>query len=820
METNPANKKKGWHRKEKTTSSVNGNSSSFKYQAPKESKIHDVDWMLKAKKKLAKLKKQKKIIAKENKQLESSSSSSMFGSIPLQERDENQSSHLNLGDHISSSSELLEPTGPSIEKNTTKNSFFGQRPSFKTSSHQRIDSAAPLNNLWNGDENNANDKIIRKPFEPAFEHLSTELNKSKSIDIEEKISLPICSKRSDVSSRPAFSANNNSAVDTSKADIENDEAWGFADEADKEKETFSPIMQRKNKKRINPDGFVPISSNFVKLKMNKRFRGRSGKPRKLPSYMRASSHSANSTDSLLAPSQEKNDSNSIGHSKSDGVDIISECLKIKSKEECQSPPKQKAPSKMTRQRDPGCAPIAKITTTATASSSKGTSLSDETEPPKCHQHQCQTRLLKVKKAGANKGREFYICSHGANEGRCDFFQWADNYLPTALSTFRSNKEKISIPHPSYAAYLAAKEQIKQILSAPQNEDDHDQSTSLDIKDATSDQLQTILRLYFGHKSFRSGQSWAIQNILAGESAFMILPTGTGKSLIYQFPALCLDGIVLVISPLISLMSDQFATLPPCLPGGLMSGKQSAVETATLLRQIFAHEIKILFLSPERLMTRSFQQLVRHPSFPPVAFACIDEAHCLSEWSHNFRPSYLRITTVLKKLLGAQIPATVALTATSSPNMAETIQELLEITPEQTYMESWQRPNLRLVVEHLDEDEAADRRYQHVIELCQQVYTKGAMIIYVHQKFQVERLTSLLQEHLTNSTVGSYHAGMELHDRQRIQNRFMKGTLRIIVATIAFGMGLNKSNVRTIIHFTMPSSLEHYVQVKSTFFQHK
>ncbi len=318
----------------------------------------------------------------------------------------------------------------------------------------------------------------------------------------------------------------------------------------------------------------------------------------------------------------------------------------------------------------------------------------------------------------------------------------------------------------------------------------------------------ILKEVFGHSSFRVGQEWAIHRILSGENTLLVLATGSGKSLVYQLPALLLPGITVVVSPLISLMEDQLCHLPPQLPGACMSGRHySFHRMARTIKELRDGRVKILFLSPERLCSPSFQRLTSLKGvFPEVSLLCVDEAHCVSQWSHNFRPAYMRIASALDGLHPKSI---LGLTATASPSVISNICSILRISPgDSVKIGSWIRPNLAMNVTHCSGVEAKR------VAVCNILADGGALehgpcIVYVWLQRTAEALAEQLCSHGHRAV--AYHGGMSSRDRQKAQKAFMKGRARIIVATVAFGLGVNMKNVRGVVHFDMPTSIEGYVQ---------
>uniref|UniRef100_A0A4W6CCD2 DNA 3'-5' helicase n=1 Tax=Lates calcarifer TaxID=8187 RepID=A0A4W6CCD2_LATCA len=320
----------------------------------------------------------------------------------------------------------------------------------------------------------------------------------------------------------------------------------------------------------------------------------------------------------------------------------------------------------------------------------------------------------------------------------------------------------------------------------------------------------------GYKSFRPGQEEAIMRILSGLSTLVVLSTGMGKSLCYQLPAYLYaqrsNCITLVISPLVSLMDDQLSGLPAklkaaCIHSNMTMKQREAVKSG---------QVCVLLLSPEALVGGGGSGSGCLPSaqeLPPVAFACIDEAHCVSEWSHNFRPCYLRLCKVLRERLGVR--CLLGLTATATLSTAVDIAQHLDITDQEgiAVRSAAVPPNLHLSV-------SMDReKDQALVSLLRgdRFGCLDSIIVYCTRREETTRVAALLRTCLQGIRkplkwqAESYHAGLSGSERRRVQNNFMCGELRIVVATVAFGMGLDKSDVRGIIHYNMPKSFESYVQ---------
>eukprot|EP01119_Soliformovum_irregulare_P019047 TRINITY_DN5960_c0_g2_i1.p1 TRINITY_DN5960_c0_g2~~TRINITY_DN5960_c0_g2_i1.p1 ORF type:complete len:1043 (-),score=334.12 TRINITY_DN5960_c0_g2_i1:40-2859(-) len=320
---------------------------------------------------------------------------------------------------------------------------------------------------------------------------------------------------------------------------------------------------------------------------------------------------------------------------------------------------------------------------------------------------------------------------------------------------------------------------------------------------SDEELKKCLKSNFGFSKFREGQLDTIQRVLSGKSTLLILPTGAGKSLCYQLPAVLMPepSLVIVISPLLSLMKDQLNNLPSCITGACLTSHQSPTEVKQTIEDLKKGSIKVLFVAPEKLVTPNFIKLVA--SLPPIAFACIDEAHCVSEWSHNFRTSYLMLRSVLKNQMN--VNCVLALTATATKRTENSISEIMGIPREGVIRISAIRSNLKLSVSK-DVD-----KYKGLVSLLKssRFSQSQSTIIYCSFQKKADEIANYLQINLFDAM--SYHAGKTQKQRKDVQDLFMKNKLKIVVATVAFGMGIDKSDVRAVIHFDLPRSLENYIQ---------
>lgn len=308
-----------------------------------------------------------------------------------------------------------------------------------------------------------------------------------------------------------------------------------------------------------------------------------------------------------------------------------------------------------------------------------------------------------------------------------------------------------------------------------------------------------LKIHFGHRSFRDGQLPVIESLLADRSALAVFPTGGGKSLCYQLPALLFDGLTLVISPLIALMKDQIDALTARnIHAARLDSSLTAEETAELYRRLDDRSLKLLYVAPERLANQNFR---RRLSSLKISLLAIDEAHCMSSWGHNFRPDYLKLRRFAQEL---EIPRVLCLTATATPQVSQDICEQFEITPEDHHQLTFYRPNLNLVVTPLSDQERRPYLLKQLTDAPRQ-----STIVYTTLQHSAESLASYLKKNGINAR--PYHAGLRPEARVEIQEAFMSGKLPVICATIAFGMGIDKPDIRAIYHYNLPKSPENYSQ---------
>ena len=310
----------------------------------------------------------------------------------------------------------------------------------------------------------------------------------------------------------------------------------------------------------------------------------------------------------------------------------------------------------------------------------------------------------------------------------------------------------------------------------------------------------ILKTYFGYDSFREGQTEIIDTILSGRDALAIMPTGAGKSLCYQVPALLLPGITLVVSPLISLMQDQVKSLNEAgIHAAYINSSLTEGQINKALSFAAQGVYKIIYVAPERLETASFLSFALHT---PISMVTVDEAHCISQWGQDFRPSYLKIIDFVEQLPGNPIIS--AFTATATEVVKNDIARILKLKNPNIVVTGFDRENLYYQVEHLT-GEQKDIFIQNYIE----THPNESGIIYCATRKNVDTLYEKLLKQ--GVSVTRYHAGMSNDIRKKSQDDFIYDRAQVVIATNAFGMGIDKSNVRFVIHYNMPQSMENYYQ---------
>ena len=308
-----------------------------------------------------------------------------------------------------------------------------------------------------------------------------------------------------------------------------------------------------------------------------------------------------------------------------------------------------------------------------------------------------------------------------------------------------------------------------------------------------------LQQHFGFTEFREGQAEVIESVLAGRDTVVVMPTGGGKSLCYQLPALMLDGVTLVVSPLIALMKDQVDQLAARnIASTFINSSISYAETNKRLSKLRLGEYKLVYVAPERFRSQTFMDSIAETE---VRLFAVDEAHCISHWGHDFRPDYLRLKEAAHRLGRPQI---IALTATATPQVRADISEQLGITDPHVSVAGFDRPNLALRVLHTATEKEKLDVLKHLIQ-----DSTGSGIIYAATRKSVEQISAKLK--LAGLSVELYHGGMEEGERSRAQDVFMSGKAQAIVATNAFGMGIDKPDIRFVAHFHLPGSIEAYYQ---------
>lgn len=453
--------------------------------------------------------------------------------------------------------------------------------------------------------------------------------------------------------------------------------------------------------------------------------------------------------------------------------------------------------------------------------------------PSCSGHKLPCKRVTAKR-GANKGREFYACAHVRRFEQCDFFAWADEQCPVLAAD-------------DFGRYVADGEFI--------------------VPDAVTKKtdVDEVASELFGIEELHDGQRSAVQLLQDGKSVLSVLPTGGGKSLVYQLYAAMSKGVVLVVTPLVSLMRDQELRMPACLPCASLRAAQPFAVVEDIERRLREGALKVLLVSPERLFAPRFRALMKAAGNAFFAAVVVDEAHCISEWSHNFRTSYLRLS---RAIFGdgdfaafATPPPVLALTATATTATTKGICDALRIDSSAVVRSCTRRDNLTLGVSVVRANTADAKPHQLVRVLTTHPYagvlraglddeetsgpekkskTKlkdegwgasaraikrksrprrgrksdaGSVLIYVSKQRECANVCNFLKSSNLSfgRVVSMYHAGMPSHERDKVQKEFQEGRISVLVATVAFGMGLNVANVRAVIHYDMPFSLESYAQ---------
>lgn len=364
-------------------------------------------------------------------------------------------------------------------------------------------------------------------------------------------------------------------------------------------------------------------------------------------------------------------------------------------------------------------------------------------------------------------------------------------------TDNSNFDNGYIDDLSWAGLLETAETFQEQKEEPSH-DNVNFYESLNVKDDRYHTPEEALKVLFGYDSFRPGQKSVIDSILSGKDAFAVMPTGAGKSVCYQIPAMLLPGITLVISPLISLMQDQVKALNEAgVSAAFINSSLSENAFNETVRKARQGQYKIIYVAPERLVTDGFLELARNVQ---ISMITVDEAHCISQWGQDFRPSYMKIVEFVRML--AKRPIISAFTATATETVREDIVCTLGLKDPYTLVTGFDRDNLFFQVER------PKNKDQYILDYIAG-HTDDSGIIYCATRKNVENLYELLKSR--GVSVAKYHAGMGAADRKKMQDDFVFDYTSIVVATNAFGMGIDKSNVRFVIHYNMPQSMENYYQ---------
>jgi ATP-dependent DNA helicase RecQ len=314
------------------------------------------------------------------------------------------------------------------------------------------------------------------------------------------------------------------------------------------------------------------------------------------------------------------------------------------------------------------------------------------------------------------------------------------------------------------------------------------------------ELTQSLKTYFGYDAFRGKQEAVIRNLLSGNNTFVIMPTGAGKSLCYQLPAVLMEGTALVISPLIALMKNQVDQLQAFgIEAGFLNSSMSRADYEAVKQKVLSQQLKLLYVAPESLVKEEFIDFLQQAN---LSFLAVDEAHCISEWGHDFRPEYRRIHEILNHV--GRVPV-IALTATATPKVRLDIVQNLHIDDATLYLTSFNRPNLYYEVRPKVNPSHA---ITETIKYIKQQSGKSG-IIYCLSRRKVEEISELLN--VNGVKAAPYHAGLDSNTRSRHQDMFLNEDVQVVVATIAFGMGIDKPDVRFVIHYDVPKSIESYYQ---------
>ena len=311
-----------------------------------------------------------------------------------------------------------------------------------------------------------------------------------------------------------------------------------------------------------------------------------------------------------------------------------------------------------------------------------------------------------------------------------------------------------------------------------------------------DPRQTLQEV-FGYSEFRPDQQAVIKNLIEGRDAFVLMPTGGGKSLCYQIPALHRDGVALIVSPLISLMKDQVdALLASGVRAAFYNSSLNAAEARGILAQLHAGELNLLYVAPERLLSEDFLERLRGQK---IALFAIDEAHCVSQWGHDFRPEYVRLGQLRRLFPGVPM---IGLTATADPQTRQDVLRKLGLQHAECFVTGFDRPNIRYTV--VEKQKPFDQLQAFIAD-----HRDAAGIVYALSRKRVEELAERLAA--SGVKARAYHAGLADKQRKQVQEMFLRDEVDIVVATVAFGMGIDKPNVRFVVHYDLPKNIESYYQ---------